>query len=87
MALTDAELFVQQQDLVGDRNMLFQDVLRQQPGVAFVSPRAQEGPSAEACVQIAFDPTVTNPVILKEALAPYGFNVLSVRESDTAQTP
>jgi len=86
MALKDAELFVQAQDLVGDREALFEDALRQIPGVRFVSPRSQPGPSVEACVQIAFDPALTNPVIIKEALGRLGFNVLSARESDTAST-
>ena len=84
MTLMDAELFVQAEDLVGDRAALFEDALRQMPGVRFVSERHQPGPSVEACVQIAFDPELTNPVVLKEALGRLGFNVLSARESDTA---
>jgi hypothetical protein len=86
MALKDAELYVQAYDLAGDRQALFEDALSQVPGVEFVSPRTQPGPSVEACVQVAFDPEVTNPVAIKEALARLGFNVLSARESDTAQT-
>jgi hypothetical protein len=62
-----------------------EDALRQMPGVQFVSPRAQPGPSVERCVQIAFDPEVTNPVVIKEALSHLGFSVLSARESDTAR--
>jgi hypothetical protein len=84
--LIDAELFVQAQDLVGDRQALLEDALHQIPGVSFVSERAQPGPSVERCVQIAFDPEVTNPVVIKEALGHLGFNVLSARESDTATT-
>jgi hypothetical protein len=84
MALMDAELFVQAEDLIGDREALLENALRELPGVQFVSERHQSGPSVEGCVQIAFDPQVTNPVIIKEALGRRGFNVLSARESESA---
>lgn len=85
MAVIDAELYVQAMDLEGeDRERLFEATLRRIPGVSFVSPREHSGPSAERCVQIAFDPEQTNPVIIKDVLGRIGFNVLSARESDPA---
>ncbi|MGH2369454.1 MAG: hypothetical protein ACRDI2_14795 [Chloroflexota bacterium] len=84
MTVIDAELFVQAQDVEGDREALLEETLRQVPGVRFVSPRSHDDPTAAACVQIAFDPTLTNPVAIKEVLARHGFTVLLARESDSA---
>jgi hypothetical protein len=87
MAVIDAELYVQAMDLEGEgRERLFEATLRQIPGVSFVSPREHTGPSAERCVQIAFDPEQTNPVIIKDVLGRIGFNVLSARETEPAGT-
>jgi hypothetical protein len=84
MALMDAELFMQAMDVAPSHWEALEAALRRLPGVQFVSQRVQEGPSAEVCVQIAFDPEVTNPVAIKEALGHDGFTVLSARASSTA---
>jgi hypothetical protein len=84
MALTDAELFMQAVDLDDTRHALLEQALHDMPGVRFVSQRAYRSSTAEVSVQIAFDPQITNPVIIKEELGRQGFTILSARESDTA---
>ena len=83
MALIDAELFMQAADWDDSRRALVEQALHDIPGVEFVSPPGTADPSVEARVQIAFDPQITNPVVIKQVLARQGFTVLSSRESDT----
>jgi hypothetical protein len=76
MPTTCAELFLERDDVVS-RQAQLEALLCQQPGVHSFQVVAHDDPTVEVCLRVAIDPEVTNPVILKEALAREGFTVLS----------
>lgn len=74
-----ADLFLERDDVVG-REAQLEQALRSMPGVASVRIVQPPGETAEAGVRVEFDAAVTNPVILRQALAKQGFAVLSAAE-------
>ena len=85
MPLQDAELFIQAMDDQPAHREVLEDVLNGMPGIEFVSERAHDDPTVEKCVQIAHDPQITNPVIIKEELGRRGITVLSANEETSDQ--
>jgi hypothetical protein len=81
-ALDHADLFLERDDVLGKEAAL-EAALRRLPGVSAVHvvPFDTSGSqSIEACVRVDFDPQVTNPVIIRDALAGEGYAVLSAAE-------
>ncbi len=74
-----ADLFLERDDVVG-REAQFEHALRSMPGIISVRIVQPPGETLEAGARVEFDASVTNPVILREALAKQGFTVLSAAE-------
>jgi carbon monoxide dehydrogenase subunit G len=83
MAGDSAELLIQRAQVVGRVEQL-REALRALPGVQRVGTIDEDVASIEARVSVDFDPGVTNPVVLREALARAGFTVLSAAETTTS---
>lgn len=56
------------------------ELLHAAPGVGAVKIHGEGQTSIEARVQVDFDPAVTNPILMHDALARRGFTVLSADE-------